>query len=136
MSKIYQVTGIGLNEKNLQLQETIFHNANGYIGVRGTLEEGVPADFDTMRGMYINGFYDIAPMKQAEKLCNLVEDKESMLNVADTQTIEVSFDGQKFSMADDADCRYVRTLDMEKGMELQPPSCPLPLRQSLLSDEW
>ena len=58
MSKIYQVTGIGLNEKNLQLQETIFHNANGYIGVRGTLEEGVPADFDTMRGMYINGFYD------------------------------------------------------------------------------
>ena len=116
MSKIYQVTGIGLNEKNLQLQETIFHNANGYIGVRGTLEEGVPADFDTMRGMYINGFYDIAPMKQAEKLCNLVEDKESMLNVADTQTIEVSFDGQKFSMADDADCRYVRTLDMEKGI--------------------
>lgn len=108
MSKIYQVTGIGLNEKNLQLQETIFHNANGYIGVRGTLEEGVPADFDTMRGMYINGFYDIAPMKQAEKLCNLVEDKESMLNVADTQTIEVSFDGQKFSMADDADCRYVK----------------------------
>ncbi len=116
MSKIYQVTGIGLNEKSLQLQETIFHNANGYIGVRGTLEEGVPADFDTMRGMYINGFYDIAPMKQAEKLCNLVEDKESMLNVADTQTIEVSFDGQKFSMADDADCRYVRTLDMEKGI--------------------
>lgn len=116
MSKIYQVTGIGLNEKNLQLQETIFHNANGYIGVRGTLEEGVPADFDTMRGMYINGFYDIAPMEQAEKLCNLVEDKESMLNVADTQTIEVSFDGQKFSMADDADCRYVRTLDMEKGI--------------------
>ncbi len=55
-------------------------------------------------------------MKQAEKLCNLVEDKESMLNVADTQTIEVSFDGQKFSMADDADCRYVRTLDMEKGI--------------------
>lgn len=54
MSKIYQVTGIGLNEKSLQLQETIFHNANGYIGVRGTLEEGVPADFDTMRGMYIN----------------------------------------------------------------------------------
>ena len=41
MSKIYQVTGIGLNEKSLQLQETIFHNANGYIGVRGTLEEGV-----------------------------------------------------------------------------------------------
>lgn len=55
-------------------------------------------------------------MKQAEKLCNLVEDKESMLNVADTQTIEVSFDGQKFSMADDADCRYVRTLDMEKEL--------------------
>lgn len=116
MSKIYQIKEFAADEKNLQLQETIFHNANGYIGIRGTLEEGVPEDWDTMRGTYINGFYDIAPMKQAEKLCNFIEDKESMLNVADTQTIEVSFAGRFFTMAGQKHCSCTRTLDMEKGI--------------------
>ncbi|MDE7285927.1 MAG: family 65 glycosyl hydrolase, partial [Lachnospiraceae bacterium] len=116
MGKIYQVREFEIDEKNLQLQETIFHNANGYIGVRGTLEEGVPKDWDTMRGTYINGFYDIAPMKQAEKLCNLIEDKESMLNTADTQTIEINFGGQPFSMIGQKRCSCTRTLDMEKGI--------------------
>ena len=64
---------------------------------RGTLEEGCPEEFDTMRGMYINGFYDMTPMKQAEKLCGLVEDKESMVNAADTQTILVTFGERQFS---------------------------------------
>ena len=73
------------DNKILRLNETLFSNANGYIGVRGTLEEGVPADFSTMRGMYLAGVYEIIPMKQAESLCNLIEKKQTMLNVADTQ---------------------------------------------------
>ena len=52
----------------LRLNETLFCNANGYIGVRGTLEEGVPAPLSTMRGMYLGGVYEIIPMKQAESL--------------------------------------------------------------------
>ena len=96
MSKIYQVTGIGLNEKSLQLQETIFHNANGYIGYAAPWKKAFRQISTPCGGMYINGFYDIAPMKQAEKLCNLVEDKESMLNVADTQTIECPLTGRNF----------------------------------------
>ena len=57
------------DNKVLRLNETLFCNANGYIGVRGTLEEGVPAPFSTMRGMYLGGVYEIIPMKQAESLC-------------------------------------------------------------------
>ena len=53
------------DNKTLRLNETLFSNANGYIGVRGTLEEGVPADFSTMRGMYLAGVYEIIPMKQS-----------------------------------------------------------------------
>lgn len=116
MKKKYRISGCDLDEKNITLQETIFHNANGYIGVRGTLEEGCPEEFDTMRGMYINGFYDMTPMKQAEKLCNLVEDKETMLNVGDTQTIRVLFDGREFGMFDGAVSDFERVLDMEQGV--------------------
>ena len=68
MGKTFQKNIKALSKKDSFLYETLFHNANGYIGVRGTLEEGVPADYNTMRGTYINGFYDIVDMKQAEIL--------------------------------------------------------------------
>ena len=86
------------DNKTLRLNETLFSNANGYIGVRGTLEEGVPADFSTMRGMYLAGVYEIIPMKQAESLCNLIEKKQTMLNVADTQSIDLYICGERFDM--------------------------------------
>lgn len=101
------------------LHETLFHNANGYIGVRGCLEEGVPEEWDTMRGMYINGFYDIIPMKQAENLCNFVEEKQTMLNVADTMTICCVINGERFSLDRGEVIRNIRTLDMEKGYTIR-----------------
>lgn len=50
-------------------------------------------EYDTIRGSYINGFYDIAKMPQAEKLCGLIEEKQTMLNVADPQTIRLKING-------------------------------------------
>ncbi len=100
------------------LNETLFHNANGYLGVRGCLEEGNPAGSDTMRGMYINGFYDVIPMKQAESLHNFVEQKETMLNVCDTQTIAMFVDGEVFSPYDCRNGKILsghRILDMNRG---------------------
>ncbi len=119
MKKRFSVRMDKVNEEVLNLHETLFHNANGYLGVRGTPEEGYPEGFHTMRGMYINGFYDIAPMKQAEKLCNLVEDKESIVNVADTQTIRLSFGGQDFSMLEGKLLNYERILDMDRGVTIR-----------------
>ncbi len=97
------------------MNETLFHNANGYIGVRGCLEEGVPDKWDTMRGMYINGFYEVIPMKQAENLCNFVEEKETMLNVADTQTIYLKVNGERFALSEGRVKKNRRILNMEEG---------------------
>ncbi len=99
----------------LRLNETLFCNANGYIGVRGTLEEGVPAPFNTMRGMYLGGVYEIIPMKQAESLCNLIEKKQTMLNVADTQTIYMSVEGEEFGLDKGTLLSDKRILNMEEG---------------------
>lgn len=107
------------DRKELNLEETIFHNANGYLGVRGCLEEGLPQGVKTMRGMYINGFYEIIPMKQAENLCNFVEEKESMINIADTQTIELSVCGERFSLFEGEVLQNRRILDMECGTTLR-----------------
>ena len=118
LNKQYRISGFSANEKNLKLQETLFHNANGYLGVRGTLEEGVPAAFNSMRGMYINGFYNIIPMKQSESLCNLIEEKDSMLNIADAQTVELFFNGERFSMLAE-NAKTERILDMDAGITVR-----------------
>ncbi len=116
MNKIITKTYTQFNEEENFLSETLFHNANGYIGVRGSLEEGVKNGVDTMRGTYINGFYDIIPMKQAEMLCNFVDKKETMLNVADTMSISCIVDGELFDLNSGKVISHKRTLDMEKGI--------------------
>ncbi len=103
----------------LRLNETLFNNANGYIGVRGTLEEGVPAPFNTMRGMYLGGVYEIIPMKQAESLCNLIEKKQTMLNVADTQTIYMSVNGEEFGLDKGTLLSDKRILNMDEGYTMR-----------------
>lgn len=114
--KIYEIDDISKDNNELMLNETVFHNANGYIGIRSNYEEGYPQGYDTIRGSYINGFYDIADMKQAEKLFGLVEDKQAMINVADTQTIYIWVDGEKFSLFEGQILKSKRWLDMEEGI--------------------
>ena len=116
MNKIITRSYTQFNEEENFLYETLFHNANGYIGVRGSLEEGTKNSIDTMRGTYINGFYDIIPMKQAEMLCNFVDKKETMLNVADTMTINCIVNGEIFDLNSGKVISHKRTLDMEKGI--------------------
>lgn len=116
MNRIIEKSFDKFNEEENILCETLFHNANGYIGVRGSLEEGLAHGINTMRGMYINGFYDIIPMKQAENLCNFVDKKDTMINVADTMTIEISINGCCFNLFEGKILEYTRTLDMDKGI--------------------
>ena len=116
MQRVYSVCSPKPTNDQLALQETVFHNANGYLGVRGTLEEGAPQGMDTMRGAYVNGFYEIVPMKQAEKLTHVREDKESMINVADVQGIRFRLAGEWFSQWTGTLVESERRLDMDRGI--------------------
>lgn len=112
---IYKINDLSLENDELILNETIFHNANGYIGVRSNFEEGYKEGYDSIRGSYINGFYDFAEMKQAEKLCGLCEEKQTMLNVADVQGIKLLIGDELFSMFEGEVLESSRMLDMEAG---------------------
>ena len=48
---VYQIEDIGLDNEQCLLNETVFHNANGYIGVRSDFEEGYAQGYDTIRGL-------------------------------------------------------------------------------------
>lgn len=99
----------GFDNDVLSLEETLFHSANGYIGIRGAFEEGYPEGFTTVRGSYMNGVYDIVPMPQAEPLHGLVTKKQTLVNVADVQDLKLYVDGELCTSPG------TRTLDMREG---------------------
>ncbi len=112
---VYEINDFSLNNDELILNETVFHNANGYIGIRANLEEGYPNGYDTIRGSYVNGFYNISEMKQAERLYGMAEEKQTMVNVADTQSILLQLGEETFSMFQGTILESKRLLDMERG---------------------
>lgn len=117
MDDRYVFTKAGWNPENreLMLDETLFHTANGYLGVRSSFEEGYPVGHLSIRGQYLNGFYDIVPMKQAEKLYGFVEEKQTMVNVVDTQGIRLFLEDEEFNLFTGTVLDYHRSLDMKAG---------------------
>lgn len=99
--------------------ETLFHVANGYVGVRGNFEEGCPAGQPTIRGTYINAFYDDVPIKYGERLYGFPTTGQRMLNVTDTQGMEISFGEEKLDPFGPGFMSFERRLDMQNGYALR-----------------
>jgi len=96
---------------------SIFALGNGYLGLRGTFEEGLePALGGGARGTYLNGFYETAPIRYPEDAYGLARHGQTLVNVTDPQRIELYVDGERFVM----DARRVedfeRVLDLRTGV--------------------
>jgi len=116
--------------------ESIFALGNGYIGMRGTFEEGLehahhPNDRDkasddksilSVDGTYLNGFYESQRIEYPESAYGYAENSQTMLNVPNGKIIRV-----QLSAADgiEAEALYIdtgtiesciRILNMETGM--------------------
>lgn len=102
--------------QRLLLEETLFHCANGYVGVRGNFEEGRAAGSRTVRGTYINAFYDTHPIHHPERLFAFPEVGEKIVNVTDTQTIELFVDGEPLALTPKSVSGYTRVLDGGSGV--------------------
>ena len=102
-------------EKTRLRDESIFTCASGKLGVRGNFEEGVPSDLVSIRGTYINGFSETEEITYNEKLCGFPEEKQTIVNLPDAQTIEIFADGELINCLNKDIKDYNYTLDMEKG---------------------
>ena len=103
-------------KESYQLKETLFSTANGYLGVRGSFEEDVTESVPSVRGIYINGFYESEEIIYGEKLFGFPDKSQSILNVIDTQEIKIQFNDEEFSMFSGKVISYKRELDFKKGL--------------------
>jgi alpha,alpha-trehalose phosphorylase len=93
--------------------ETAFALSNGYLGVRGTFDEGRPVH---SLGTFINGLHESRPIHYAEEAYGLASTGQTMIAVPDATVFRLYVDDEPFFLPV-ANCRaYRRELDMRAGV--------------------
>lgn len=115
MNNDWIISDNSLNDKDLLKSESIFNVANGYIGIRGNFEEGYAENMPTIRGTYINAFYEKVPISYGEKAYAYPETMQKIVNVTDSQDIDLIINNQKFSMFSGTIKKFNRYINMEEG---------------------
>jgi len=106
--------------QNNLLSESLFSLSNGYIGIRGSCEEGLEGNAcRSIEGIYLNGFYESVPIPHAERGYGYALNTQTMLNVTNSKIIELYLGKERFSLLSGKVLQFKRTLDMEKGYLLR-----------------
>ncbi len=92
--------------------ETIFSTSNGYLGMRGSFEEGEPV-FEN--GTYINGFHETWPIPYGEEAHGFAKEGQTIINVPDCKIIRLFVDDEPFSLTTARLLKFERTLDFRSG---------------------
>lgn len=105
--------------ETLEKAEGLLFNGNGFIGLRGNLEEAYYDHFSTNRETYINGFYETKDLHYPEKMYGFTPTGETMISVIDGQTTLINIGGEQFSITEGAISESERYLDMDKGITVR-----------------
>ncbi len=113
----WKVTEKKFKVENNHRNETIFAQGNGYMGVRGILEEDYSGpEYSTTPGIYINGVYASEDIIYGEPFPELPEKSQTIVNLADWTAINLYLENEKFDMLTGTVKNYSRCLDMKKGV--------------------
>ncbi len=110
----WQIVEENFNLEKAPLYETLFALGNGYLGMRGTFEEGLPGAGTV--GTFINGFYESAPIVYGEKFIGFAENKQTILNLANAKLIRLSIGGEDLDLRRGTILEYKRALDLRSGV--------------------
>lgn len=97
--------------------ETVFSVGNGFIGIRGTFEEGLKQSSGLgFEGTFLNGIYEEGIIKYGEIGYAFPEKSQTMINVANGKKIILYLEDERFSMQDGQLLFYKRSIDMREGV--------------------
>ncbi|MBD2356558.1 beta-phosphoglucomutase [Tolypothrix sp. FACHB-123] len=102
---IYQdwiLTETQFHPEQLQSRETIFTIGNGYLGTRGSFEEGY---MRALPATFIHGVYDEVPVVYTE-----------LVNCPDWLPLVVTINGDRFRLDQGEILKYSRQLDVRQGL--------------------
>ena len=97
-------------QNDIGVEGTIFSLANGYFGLRGSLDEE-----NGYRGGFINGFYENTPITYGESAYGYPCYSQTMLNVFHGDITRIIVCGETFHMGSGKVENYKRVLSMREG---------------------
>ena len=87
--------------------------SNGYLGLRGTLDEGVPA---ALPGTYLAGFHETRPISYADRGAGDPDVDQVLVDVADGTRIALIVEGEPLDLRTGTIVEHERLLDLRAGM--------------------
>ena len=95
------------------VSESLLVLSNGYLGVRGTLDEGWPSG---VPGTYLNGFYETVPIPYADRGFGDPEQNKVLVPVADGTRIRLVVEDQSLDVLSGIVLEHERVLDLRAGV--------------------
>ncbi len=92
--------------------ESVFALANGYLGLRGSLDEGEPV---VSSGTYIASFFERFPLPHAEPGYGYPDLGQAMVNATDGKVIRLIVDDTPLDIRTGTLHSHVRVLDLQSG---------------------
>src|SRR5690606_6647865 len=92
--------------------EALFSLGNGYLGVRGTLDEGEPCVF---HGTFHAGVFETFPLSYPEGGYGHPEEGQAMVGVADATPLRLLVDGVTLDLGELPVQEHHRELDLRSG---------------------
>jgi len=93
--------------------ETLFAVGNGYLGLRGNVEEGRDG---YMHGTFVNGFHETWPIRHAEEAFGFARVGQTIVNAPDAKVIRLYVDDEPLVLTVAEILSYERRLDFRQGL--------------------
>ena len=100
------------DERHVAAAESLFATANGYLGMRGTCDEGQPV---VHNGTYVNGFHETWPIVYGEEAYGFAKLGQTIVDVPDAKIIRLYVDDEPFFLPTATLEGFERALDMRAG---------------------
>ncbi|MGO1537845.1 MAG: glycoside hydrolase family 65 protein [Leucobacter sp.] len=108
----WRLTVSGIDPNRAGEDETLFALANGYLGLRGNHEEGLPL---SSHGTFLNGLHETWKIQHAENAYGFAEHGQTIVNVPDAKTIRIYVDDERLNLESSELLDVQRTLDLRAG---------------------
>ena len=101
------------SDADLGVTETLFAAGNGYLGMRGNVEEGRDS---FAHGTFINGFHETWPIQHAEEAFGFARIGQTIVNAPDAKVIRLYVDDEPLLLTVADLHEYERRIDFRTGV--------------------
>jgi alpha,alpha-trehalose phosphorylase len=102
-----------IDNDDLGTTETLFSVGNGYLGLRGNVDEGRDS---YSHGTFVNGFHETWPIQHAEEAFGFARVGQTIVNAPDAKVIRLYVDDEPLLLPIADLMEYERRLDFRTGV--------------------